>query len=123
MGRHNRDGRGEDQFGRHYEVAYQPDWLHQVKVSRGLESGRQSTKILLRNPDPPVQAPGSRVRTRVACPELGLDFEVALRDSRGAVRRIIVETVIPDGPEAGETVRFTLARAGRQEQDRPQDQP
>jgi hypothetical protein len=110
MGRHNRDGRGEDQHGRRYEVAYPPDWLHQVKVSRGLENGRQSTKILLRNPEAPTQPPGGRVRTRVACEELGLEFELALRDGAGAVRRIVVETVIPEGPEAGEVVSFTLTR-------------
>jgi hypothetical protein len=110
MARHNRDGAGEDQHGRRYEIAYQPDWLHQVKVSRGLDSGRQSTKILLRNPRPPAQEPGSRVRTHIAAPELGLDFEVTLRDAAGVVRRIIVETVVPEGPEAGEVVAFTLAR-------------
>jgi hypothetical protein len=112
MARHNRDGSGEDQYGRHYDVAYQPDWLRLVKVSRELDSGRQSTKILVRNPEAPEQQPGPRVRTRIASAELGLELELALRDPRGVVRRIVVETVIPEGPEAGEVVAFTLARAG-----------
>ena len=49
MARHNRDGRGSDQRGFDYEIGYQPDWLQQVKVTRNLESGRQSTKTLFRN--------------------------------------------------------------------------
>lgn len=111
MARHNREGRGEDQRGRTYQIGYQPDWLRQVKVTRGLDSGRQSTKTLLRNPDPPAQEPGRKVRTHIRAPELGLDFEVSIDDERRVVRRIIVETVVPDGDEAGETVAFSLSRA------------
>lgn len=111
MARHNREGEGEDQHGRRYRIGYQPDWLHQVKVSRPLESGRQSTKILLRNPEPPAATPGPRVRTHIAAPELGIDLEVTLRDERGVVRRITVETVVPQGEEEGETVSFVLSRA------------
>lgn len=110
MPRHNREGEGEDQHGRRYHIGYQPDWLHQVKVARGLENGRQSTRTLLRNPDPPAADPGARVRTVIAAPELGIDVEVTLRDERGVVRRIIVETVVPEGEEAGETVSFVLSR-------------
>ncbi len=58
MARHNREGEGEDQHGRRYIIGYQPDWFHQVKVARGLDSGRQSTKILLRNSDTPLADPG-----------------------------------------------------------------
>ena len=50
MARHNRDGEGVDQRGHGYVVSYQPDWLRLVKVTRDLESGRQSTKTLFRNP-------------------------------------------------------------------------
>ena len=50
MARHNREGQGTDQHGHSYSVNYQPDWLRQVKVTRTLESGRQSTKTLFRNP-------------------------------------------------------------------------
>ena len=111
MARHNREGQGEDQHGRRYVIGYQPDWFHQVKVSRGLDSGRQSTKILLRNPDPPQADPGTRVRTQIASPELGLDIEVSLRDEGRVVRRITVETVVPEGEERGETVAFVISRA------------
>lgn len=110
MARHNREGQGEDQNGRVYSIAYQPDWLHQVKVARGLESGRQSTRILLRNPDAPAADPGPRVRTRITAPELGIDVEIALRDARGVVRRITIETVVPEGEEQGEEVAFVLSR-------------
>lgn len=110
MARHNREGQGEDQHGRRYLIGYQPDWFHQVKVARGLDSGRQSTKILLRNPDPPAGDPGPRVRTHIVAPDLGIDVEVTLRDERGVVRRITVETVVPEGEEKGETVSFVVSR-------------
>jgi hypothetical protein len=110
MARHNREGQGEDQHGRRYVIGYQPDWLHQVKVSRGLENGRQSTKTLLRNPDPPAAEPGPRVRTHIAAPDLGIDFELTLRDAGGVVRRITVETVVPEGEERGQPVSFVVSR-------------
>lgn len=110
MARHNRDGRGKDQRGHEYVLSYQPDWLQQVKVTRELESGRRSTKALFRNPSAAEQAPGPRVRTQVRVPELGIDFEVELSDARGIVRRITVETVVPDGPEQGEPVLISIAR-------------
>jgi len=117
MARHNREGRGEDQRGRTYNVAYQPDWFRQAKVTRGLDSGRQSTKTLLRNPEPPAAEPGRRVRTHISAPELGLDFEVIIDDARHVVRRIIVETVVPDGDDAGEVVAFSLSRSEEQSPD------
>jgi hypothetical protein len=110
MARHNREGRGADQKGREYVISYQPDWFHQVKVTRDLESGRQSTKTLFRNSESPQAEPGSRVRTRVSSAELGVDFEVALDDPRGIVRRITVETVAPEGEEQGEPVSFVISR-------------
>jgi len=110
MARHNREGSGEDQFGRRYFVSYQPDWFHQIKVTRDLESGRQSTKTLFRNPDPPEAEPGPRVRTRVEAPDLGLSFEVFVDDPRTVVRRITIETVISAGEEAGQPVSFTVSR-------------
>ena len=110
MARHNREGRGEDQRGRTYVVGYQPDWFRHVKVTRGLDSGRQSTKTLLRNPDPPAAEPGRRVRTHINAPELGLDFEVIIDVERHVVRRIIVETVVPEGADAGEVIAFSLSR-------------
>lgn len=110
MARHNRFGRGQDQRGHEFVVGYQPDWLQQVKVTRELQNGRQSTKALFRNPTPPEQAPGTRVRTQVSAPELGLDFEVELNDPRQIVRRITIETIVPEGHEQGEVVVVALSR-------------
>lgn len=111
MARHNREGHGSDQRGFDYQVSYPPDWLRVIKVTRDLESGRQSTKTLFRNPGQPEQPPGARVRTRFASPEQGLDFEVAIHDPAGVVRRIVVETV-PPGGEAAETIVFRLDGRG-----------
>ncbi len=111
MARHNREGRGEDQRGHEFQIGFQPDWFHQVKVTRDLETGRQSTKTLFRNPEPPLQDPGPKVRTRIVCRELGLDVEVALNDARHVVRRITIETTVPEGAEEGETVVLSITRA------------
>lgn len=110
MARHNREGRGEDQKGREYVVSYQPDWFYQVKVTRDLETGRQSTKTLFRNPDAPEAEPGPKVRTRVTSEELGVDFEISLDDPRGVIRRVTVETVAAEGDEQGEPVSFVISR-------------
>ena len=88
MARHNRDGAGADQRGFEYGVSYQPDWLKRVKVTRQLESGRQSTKTLFWNPARgPETEPGERIRTRIVSSDQAVDFEVALTDPRAAVRR------------------------------------
>jgi hypothetical protein len=108
MARHNRVGCGTDQRGHDYDVSYQPDWLRQVKVTRTLESGRQSTKTLFRNPMPRERKPGSRVRTRVTSKSQGLDFEVTMHDSGRAVRRIIVEAYLPGARSDEGTVVFTI---------------
>jgi hypothetical protein len=110
MARHNREGKGEDQLGRAYVVSYQPDWFYQVKVTRELPSGRQSTKTLFRNPESPQGDSGPRVRTRIESPELGVSFEVTLEDPRGIVRRITVEAVVPEGADEGEHLGFTVSR-------------
>ena len=110
MARHNREGTGEDQLGRSYTVSYQPDWFYQVKVTRDLDSGRQSTKTLFRNPEAPEADPGGRVRTRIDSEELGLSFEVTLEDPQGIVKRITVETVVPEGADEGQNVGFTVSR-------------
>ena len=111
MARHNREGSGQDQLGRTYVVSYQPDWFYQVKVTRDLESGRQSTKTLFRNPEPPEAEAGSRVRTKISSEELGVDFEITIEDPNGIVKRITVETVAPSGPDAGQNVGFTVSRS------------
>lgn len=110
MARHNREGTGEDQLGRQYVVSYQPDWLHQVKVTRDLSSGRQSTKTLFRNPEGPAVEPGARVRTRIDAAELGISFEFSVDDPAGIVRRVTIETVVPGGEDEGENVAFTVSR-------------
>lgn len=110
MARHNREGNGEDQLGRGYVVSYQPDWFYQIKVTRDLPSGRQSTKTLYRNLEQPQAEPGSKVRTQVRSEELGIEFEVALDDERGVIRRVTVETVAPGGEDQGENISFIISR-------------
>lgn len=108
MARHNRDGRGFDQRGYEYAISYQPDWLQLIKVTRTLESGRQSTKTLFRNPSRREQRPGRKVRTRVSSAEQGVDFEIAVNDPGGVIKRVIVETEAPNLPEDEARVVFTL---------------
>ena len=110
MGRHNREARGADQRGYDYEISYQPDWLHQIKVTRTLENGRQSTKILFRNPAPREQPAGPKSRTRIASAEQQLDVEVDLNDPQGVVRRIIVVTAPGTGDTAEEELEFIIQR-------------
>jgi hypothetical protein len=106
MARHNRVARGSDQRGDTYEVSYQPDWLRLVKVTRTLESGRQSTKTLVRNASKPEHPPGPKVRTRVLCKNQHVEFEIELDDPQGVVRRIIIETA-PSG-DAEERLVFSI---------------
>lgn len=109
MARHNRDGSGGDQRGYEYQVSYQPDWLRTVKVTRDLETGRQSTKILFRNPaDHRLEHPGPRVRTGISCHDQKIDVEVAVTDPHAIVTRVRVACRVPDGNGAGEEVEFVL---------------
>jgi hypothetical protein len=107
MARHNRQGRGTDQRGVEYEVSYQPDWLRQVKVTRTLANGRQSTKTLFRNESAPERAPGARVRTRITSKEAKVDIEVGIDDPQGVIKRVVVETAVP-GRTEGEILSFTI---------------
>lgn len=108
MARHNRDAHGSDQRGYDYEVSYQPDWLRFIKVTRTLESGRQSTKTLIRNSSSREQSPGPRVRTRIASPEQQVDFEIDVNDPRGVVKRIIVVTSPPGAESVTDELEFTI---------------
>lgn len=109
MARHNREGSGADQCGFQYGVSYQPDWLKLVKVTRQLDTGRQSTKALFRNPVRGAQAePGDRIRTRIVSHDQSLDFEVSITDPRAAVKRIRVAYMLPGENGALEEVEFTL---------------
>jgi hypothetical protein len=110
MGRHNREARGADQRGFDYDISYQPDWLHQIKVTRTLENGRQSTKILFRNPTPREQPPGPRSRTRITSAEQQVDVEVDLNDPHNVVKRIIVVTGPPGIDTAEEELEFIIQK-------------
>ena len=113
MARHNREGAGADQRGCEYGVSYQPDWLKLVKVTRQLESGRQSTKTLFRNPaSGPEAEPGERVRTRIVSTDEAIDFEVTLTDPRAAVRRVRIAYEVPGPNGRAEEVEFTLESGG-----------
>ena len=109
MGRHNREGKGADQQGFEYQIKYQPDWLRLVKVTRTLDSGRQSTKTLFRNPATRREAnPGDRVRTRIVSPGQGLDVAVAVSDPHQLVCRVQVTCMIPTSGGHAEEVVYTL---------------
>ena len=109
MARHNRDGQGTDQRGYTYTVSYQPDWLRHVKVTRVLQTGRQSTKTLFRNPAERQEVPpGKRIRTRIVSPDQNLDFEVAVTDLTGAVSRVWVAYVVLNEQGEQEEIEFTL---------------
>ena len=109
MGRHNREGKGADQQGYEYQLNYQPDWLRLVKVTRTLDSGRQSTKTLFRNPTPRrSETPSEKVRTRIVSRGQGLDVEVAVSDPDGCVHRVQVTCMIPTGDGDWEEVTYTL---------------
>ena len=109
MARHNREGHGADQRGHEYTVSYQPDWLRFVKVTRQLETGRQSTKTLFKNPADRQEAePGDRVRTRITSDDQDLDFEVAVTDPAGSVKRIRVACTVVGEDGLEDEVEFTL---------------
>ena len=109
MGRHNREGKGADQQGFEYQINYQPDWLRLVKVTRTLDSGRQSTKTLFRNPAKRrEESPGERVRTRIVSAGQGIDMEVAVSDRYHLVSRVQVTCVVPTSDGRAHEVVYTL---------------
>lgn len=112
MARHNREGHGSDQRGFEYDVSYQPDWLKVVKVTRGLETGRQSSKTLFRNPDARAKEQcGNRVRTRIISKAQNLDFEITVDDPNHVVTRVRVTCKLP--PEGGAVIRGRGKGKGR----------
>ncbi|MEX2527783.1 MAG: hypothetical protein WEA09_09125 [Gemmatimonadota bacterium] len=112
MARHNREGVGTDQRGFDYSISYQPDSLRQVKVTRLLPNGRQSTMTLFRNPAGRSEAPpGEQVRTRITCQAQNLDVEVAFRGAGREVRQLQVQVGVPGNGRHGsgeDLVVFTL---------------
>jgi len=108
VARHNREGAGADQRGVEYGVSFQPDWLKQVKVTRQLETGRQSTKTLFRNPATPEAEPGERIRTRITASDGSVDFELSLTDPRASVTRVRVAYEVPSNGGRIEEIEFTL---------------
>ena len=116
MARHNREGQGADQRGFDYRISYQPDWLKQVKVTRLLPTGRQSTKMLFSPEEGPERAPGRQIRTEIRSLDQELFFEVAITDPDRVVRRVIVETGPADGSSGGiqgdDDIQFTIEPCG-----------
>ena len=107
MARHNRVGSGTDQCGADYMISYQPDWLQQVKVTRTLKNGRQSTKTVFRNKAGRRVPPGTKVKTRIASRQESLEFEIDVNDPHGVVKRIVVETSPGERPDGG-SIQFTI---------------
>ena len=111
MARHIRQGSGVDQRGFRYRISYHPDWLDRIRVTRRLQSGRQSTKTLFRNPtrNPPA-AEGDLIRARIDCPEQDLSIEVAFRAPPGRVGEVVVHWRGEQGGDLlEERVGFTLS--------------
>ena len=109
MGQHNREGKGTDQQGFDYKISYQPSWLKFVKVTRDLDSGRQSTKMLFRNPMNKKKGTSSeRTRTRIVSPSQELDLEISVLDRKNFVERVEVTCVVPTTDGRAERVVYTL---------------
>lgn len=110
MGRHNRQADGADQRGFRYMVSYPPDWLSHIKVTRLLDSGRQSTMTLFRNEEPPMRAPGKQVRTRIRSPQQDLDVELVLKQPAERIVRVTLDVAVREGQDGqhGEMITLTL---------------
>lgn len=108
MARHNREGTGADQRGVEYTVGYQPDWLRLVKVTRVLETGRQSTKTLFKNPQVRREAePGDRIRTQIQSADQGLSVEVSVYDPDAKVTRVRLACRV-DTADGDEEIEFSI---------------
>jgi len=111
VARHVRQGSGVDQRGFRYRISYHPDWLDRIRVTRRLQSGRQSTKTLFRNParNPQVHE-GDLIRTRIECPEQDLAIEVAFRAPPAQVGEVVVHWRSEKGEDPlGERIGLTLS--------------
>lgn len=106
--RPNLTARATSPAGHAFRLEYQPDWVSKITMTQHASDGSPSTAVLFRNDGYKLRDPGPVVRTRIASPEHGLDFEVILNDPGRVVKRITVETVAADGASAGEPVMFTV---------------
>ena len=99
MPRHNRDATGADQRGFSYDISYQPDWLWRIKVTRRLTSGRQSTKVLFRNPaSRPAEPPPAHVRIRLSSTKQSLEVDATIGTSEGGVRSFQIDWAAAGDP-------------------------
>src|SRR5690606_37798420 len=106
--RPNLTARATSPAGHVFRLEYQPDWVSKITMTQHAPDGSPSTAVLFRNPSYRLRDPGPVVRTRIASPDHGLDFEVILNDPGHVVKRITVETAAADGASEGEPVGFTI---------------
>ncbi|MEN8376032.1 MAG: hypothetical protein ABFS34_11340 [Gemmatimonadota bacterium] len=104
MPRRNKSGRGKDQKGVSYTVSYQPDWLKKIRVSRKAKKGKKAMYDMFINPERPKEWPGRKVRTAVRSTNPHVDFEVAIDDPHGRIKRVKVDYEMP----GGETVTYSI---------------
>ena len=109
MARHNREGRGLDQLGNLRRIAFQPDWLKQVKISRDLPDGRRRSSLtVFRNPARVAEGdPGRSIRTRVTSADGKIDVEIALEDRDLVVDHIVLGIKRKKGRKT-EIVKFMI---------------
>lgn len=109
MARHNREGRGLDQLGNLWRIAFQPDWLRQVKISRDLPDGRRRSSLtLFRNPARAGQSdPGRSIRTRITSADGRIDVEIALEDRDLVVDHVVLGIKQKKGRKT-EVVKFMI---------------
>ena len=94
MPRHNRTATGVDQCGFSYDISYQPDWVSRIKITRRLASGRQSTKVLFRNPArSSVEPPPAHVRVAIFGHDQNLEVDCTVGTSEQQVRSLRIDWV------------------------------
>jgi len=106
--RGNASTHGIDRTGRRYQIQYQPDWVSRITVTERNSGSDPATAVLFRNAGFKLSDPGPVVRTRIASPDHGVDFEVIINDPGRVVKRITVETVPANAEAHGETLEFTI---------------
>jgi hypothetical protein len=109
MARHNREGRGLDQFGNLWRISFQPDWFRRVKISRDLPEGRRRSSLtLFRNPARKAEAePGRAVTTRITSADGKIDVAVSIEDRDMVVDHIVLGIKRKRGREL-ELIKFVI---------------